>query len=68
MKNMYAIKAPSGLLLIDTTASNKSKAWDNAYSRHLYYIKIYYASCEPQRLAYKNGYRCVKVNITEAIK
>lgn len=63
MKKMYAIKAPSGALLVDTTASNRALAWDFAYRKYLYSPYAWYA--DPTRAARRNGWRCVEVKVTE---
>jgi len=63
---MYAIKNPEGKLLVETTASNRQFAWLLAYEFFLIKQKKYRYSSNHVKLAYKHGWRSVKVKVTEA--
>jgi len=63
-QKLYAIKSPSGILLWNTAASSRKKAWYYAYEYHLY--SHYSNSHNKTKAAYANGWRCVVVRLIEA--
>jgi len=62
---MYAIKNPEGKLIVETTAQNREDAWWNAYKFIFIKKSIYRHSVNARKLAYKHGWRSVKVKVTE---
>lgn len=64
-KNLYAIKSPSGVLIGTTVSSNPSNSWGQLYLDVLYKSMDYRNSHNPTKKAYSNGWRCVKVTISE---
>lgn len=62
-QKLFAIKSPSKILLWDTAASSRTKAWDAAYRRHLY--QQYMHEKNPTKAAYSRGWRCVPVQLVE---
>lgn len=64
---MYAIKAPSGMLLCDTASTSRSMAWDALFERHLgrrsEWIWVTASAFVPK--CRRHGYRCVPVVVTE---
>ena len=64
-KKMFAIKSPSGVLLVDTTATNRAWAWHLAYEKYLHKTAQYVYSMNPTKAAYANGWRCVQVKVSE---
>lgn len=65
---MFAIKSPSGFLLVETTSTNRAWAWHLAYEKVLHKTLQYAYSNNPTKAAYANGWRCVEVEVTEKIK
>lgn len=60
-QRFYAIKAPSKVLLWDTTAPSRARAWGRAFHRHLW--RLFGGFGSPTKLAYARGWRDVEVRI-----
>jgi hypothetical protein len=65
-QKLYAIKAPSGLLLWDTASPNRVQAWGRCYYRHLY--RSFNVLNNPTKAAYARGWRCVPVKLIEIVE
>ena len=64
---LYAIKAPSGILMSETTATTKSECYDNLWNQmDDMFVQKYWKRAGATKAAWRRaGYKCVEVQIME---